>query len=180
MACSLGFYGDGISFRVVFSQSFWLRVLPGGAHLLQPRWMPERRILGGGWTRGVSFWPFLNSFCWWWLISSVFPTRTSGHKTHANCYYGAWPGWAVSVSVLPLTISALYFFFFSWRLITLQYCSGFCHTLTWISHGFTCIPHPDPPSHLPLHLIPLGLPSAPGLSTCLMHPAWAGDLFHPR
>ena len=28
--CCLGFYGDGISFRVVFSQSFWLRVLPGG------------------------------------------------------------------------------------------------------------------------------------------------------
>ena len=38
------------------------------------------------------------------------------------------------------------FNFISWRLITLQYCSGFCHTLTWISHGFTCIPHPDPPS----------------------------------
>ena len=70
-------------------------------------------------------------------------------------------------------------FLFSWRLITLQYCSGFCHTLTWISHGFTCIPHPDPPSHLPLHLIPLGLPSAPALSTCLMHPTWADDLFHP-
>ena len=30
-------------------------------------------------------------------------------------------------------------------------------------HEFTCIPHPDPPSHLPLHPIPLGLPSAPGL-----------------
>ena len=72
------------------------------------------------------------------------------------------------------------FFFISWRLITLQYCSGFCHTLTRISHGFTCIPHPHPPSHLPLHLIPLGLSSAPGLSTCLMHPTWAGDLFHPR
>ena len=39
------------------------------------------------------------------------------------------------------------FVFNSWRLITLQYCSGFCHTLTWISHGFTCVPHPDPPSH---------------------------------
>ena len=38
------------------------------------------------------------------------------------------------------------FIFISWRRITLQYCSGFCHTLTWISHGFTCIPHPDPPS----------------------------------
>ena len=72
------------------------------------------------------------------------------------------------------------FFFFSWRLITLQYCSGFCHTLTWISHGFTCVPHPEPPSHLPPHPIPLGHPSAPALSTCLMHPTWAGDLFHTR
>ena len=72
------------------------------------------------------------------------------------------------------------FIFISWRLITSQHCSGFCHTLTWISHGVTCIPHPDPPSHLPLHRIPLGLPSASGPSTCLMHPSWAGDLFHYR
>ena len=48
-------------------------------------------------------------------------------------------------------IVVLYSFFFSfifisWRLITLQYCSGFCHTLTWISHGFTCITHPNPPT----------------------------------
>ena len=47
------------------------------------------------------------------------------------------------------------------------YCSGFCHTLKWNSHGFTCVPHPDPPSHLSLHPIPLGLPSAPGPSACL-------------
>ena len=72
------------------------------------------------------------------------------------------------------------FIFISWRPVTTQHCSGFCHTLTWISHGVTCIPHPDPPSHLPLHPIPLGLPSAPGPSTCLMHPTWAGDLFHSR
>ena len=85
-------------------------------------------------------------------------------------------------SVIHIVIYLLFFsfIFISWRLITLQYCSGFCHTLTWISHGFTCIPHPGPPSHLPLYPIPLGLPSAPGPSTCLMHPAWAGDLFHPR
>ena len=31
------------------------------------------------------------------------------------------------------------FIFISWRLITLQYCSGLCHTLTWISHGFTLL-----------------------------------------
>ena len=103
-ACSLRFYGDGTSFRVVFSQSFWLRVLPGGARLVQPRWMPERRILGGGWKCGISFWPFPNSSSWWRLISSVFLTRTSCCETaHANGYYGAWPGWAVSISVLPLT-----------------------------------------------------------------------------
>ena len=71
------------------------------------------------------------------------------------------------------------FIFISWRLITLQYCSGFCHTLTRISHGVTCVPHPDPPSRLPPHPIPLGLPSASALSTCLMHPTWAGSLFHP-
>ena len=27
-------------------------------------------------------------------------------------------------------------------------CSEFCHTLKWNSHGSTCVPHPDPPSHL--------------------------------
>ena len=37
-----------------------------------------------------------------------------------------------------------------------------------------------PPSRLLPHPIPLGLPTAPALSTCLMHPNWAGDLFHPK
>ena len=31
------------------------RVLPGGARLVQSRWMSERRILGGGRTCDVSF-----------------------------------------------------------------------------------------------------------------------------
>ena len=47
----------------------------------------------------------------------------------------------------------------------LQHCSGFCHTSTWISHGCTCVPHPEPLSHLPPHPIPLGHPSATALST---------------
>ena len=73
--------------------------------------------------------------------------------------------------------------FISWRLITLQYCSGFCHTLTWTQpwiYMYSPSRSPPAPRHIPLHPIPLGLPSAPGWSTCLMHPAWAGDLFHPR
>ena len=61
-------------------------------------------------------------------------------------------------------ISFLKFIYFNWRLITLQWCSGFCHTLTWISHGCTCVPHPEPPSHLPPRTIPLGHPSAPAPS----------------
>ena len=45
---------------------------------------------------------FPDSSGWWRLISSVFLTRTSWRKTtHANGYYGAWPGWAVSISVSP-------------------------------------------------------------------------------
>ena len=56
------------------------------------------------------------------------------------------------------------FIFISWRLITLQYSSGFCHTLTWISQPITCVPHPDPPSRLPPHPIPLVFP---------VHQPWA-------
>ena len=55
-------------------------------------------------------------------------------------------------------------FHINWRLITLQYCSGFSHTLTWISHRCTCVSHPEPPSHLPPLPIPQGCPSAPTLS----------------
>ena len=56
--------------------------------------------------------------------------------------------------------------FLNWRLITLKYC-GFCHTLTWISHGCTCVPPSWTPLHLPSHPIPLGCPSAPALSALL-------------
>ena len=47
--------------------------------------------------------------------------------------------------------------YFNWRLITLQCCSGFCRTLTWISHGCTCVPHPEPPLPPPSSSHPSGL-----------------------
>ena len=37
-------------------------------------------------------------------------------------------------------------------------------TATWISHGFTCVPDPEPHSYLPPNPIPQGCPSAPALS----------------
>ena len=40
----------------------------------------------------------------------------------------------------------------------------FCHTSSCIPHRCTRAPHPEPPSHLPPHTIPLGHPSAPAPS----------------
>ena len=58
-------------------------------------------------------------------------------------FVNSWSVWELSFSSFFIIFL---FYLISWRLITLQYCSGFCHTLTWISLGYTCIPHPDPPS----------------------------------
>ena len=43
------------------------------------------------------------------------------------------------------TFLFLKFIYFNWRLITLQYCGGFCHTSTWISPGWSPLPHSSPP-----------------------------------
>ena len=45
----------------------------------------------------------------------------------------------------------------------------FCHTSTWIRHGCTHVPHPEPPTHLPPCTIPLGHPSAP--TSSILYPA---------
>ena len=72
------------------------------------------------------------------------------------------------------------FIFISWRLITYNIAVGSVIHWNELAMELHVFPIPDPPSHLPLHEIPLGLHSAPGLSICLMHPTWAGDRFHPR
>ena len=45
-----------------------------------------------------------------------------------------------------------FFFFFSlfnWRITTLQYYNGFCHTSTWINHRCTCVPSLPNSSSIP-------------------------------
>ena len=81
-------------------------------------------------TDSTTIWHILLSLTWY-----IFLTK---FLIHHFCVKEGW--WS------PSYLSFFFhLFFISWRLITLQYCSGFCHTLTWISHGFTCISHPDPP-----------------------------------
>ena len=49
------------------------------------------------------------------------------------------------------------FIYFNWRLITLQYCGGFCHTLTWIRRLYMCPPsRTPPPTSLPISSHPSG------------------------
>ena len=55
-------------------------------------------------------------------------------------------------------IYKLYFYFIYFFYFTILY--WFCHTSTWIHHGYTRVPHPEHPSHLPPRTIPLGHPSA--------------------
>ena len=64
----------------------------------------------------------------------------------------------VVTQMLHIIFKFIYLFYF-----TILY--WFCHTLTWILHGCTCVCHPEAPSHHLPHLIPLGHPSAPALST---------------
>ena len=96
-------------------------------------------------TDSTTIWHILLSLTWY-----IFLTK---FLIHHFCVKEGW--WSPSYLSFFFT-----FIFISWRLITLQYCSGFYHTLTWISHGFTCIPHPDPP------LPPPSPPNSSGSSQC--------------
>ena len=114
-------------------------------------------------------WVYFISYSFWLkcslCTSTVFPNSFNIFTISALNFLSD----RLFISVLFFKVFLLLFLFFtflfiSWRLITLKYCSGFCHTLTCISHGFTCVRHLDPPSHLTLHPIPLGLPSVPALT----------------
>ena len=77
-------------------------------------------------------------------------------------------------------MKATYFFFIYFYQLEANYfkiVQWFCHTLTSISHGFTCVPHPDSPSptsfHIPsLWVFPVHQARAlvsciqPGLASC--------------
>ena len=69
-------------------------------------------------------------------------------------------------SALPPPFFSFYFYF-NWRLITLQYCGGFAIHSHESAMGVHVSHHPEPPSTLPPHPIPLGCPRTPALSVLL-------------
>ena len=66
---------------------------------------------------------------------------------------------------LYIYILFIYLFLLEANYFTILY--WLCPTTTWICHGCTCVPNPEPPSHLPAHTIPLGHLSAPAPSCTL-------------
>ena len=100
--------------------------------------------------------------------SSLVPFKTKCHLFNwEKCILKAYPlAWVREVwqererCIMVLFVLINYF---NWRVITLQYCSGFCHTLTWISHVYMCPPS-WAPSYLPPYPIPQGHSNALALS----------------
>ena len=75
---------------------------------------------------------------WENVLISFFYTKLRSFP-NATCYLlktELYPSYILAFFVICVLCAFFSFTFISWRLITLQYCSGFCHTLTWISHEF--------------------------------------------
>ena len=60
--------------------------------------------------------------------------------------------------------------YFNWRIITLQYCDGLCHTSTWIGHRHIRVPSPLNPS-------PTFLP-VPSFQVVTEHRLWVPCVIH--
>ena len=95
-----------------------------------------------------------------------------GFSSLLSCICGFLP--------LPLSWDTLSLFFkkFYWEIVALQYCSGFCHTATGISHRYTYVPsllNLPLTSHLPY---PLGCHGALGWTPCVTEQMPTGCLFH--
>ena len=78
----------------------------------------------------------------YWHRTFFSNTRTSNYFSDllflsnlSVCIDNTWDFWISYHNHACLLLFFFYFFI----------CSGFCHTLKWNSHGFTCVPIPLPP-----------------------------------
>ena len=70
--------------------------------------------------------------------------------------------WKLTFSSPVATAEVDLFFYFILFNFTILY--QFCHISKCICSRYTCVPHPEPSSLLPPHIIPLGHPSVPAPS----------------
>ena len=85
-------------------------------------------------------------------------TCASFNSDFLSVYAQQWDFWVIRqlfffFSFFTYMLVFISIFFFSFFYFTILY--WFCHTSTWIHHGCTCVPNPEPPSHLPPYTIPL-------------------------
>ena len=115
-----------------------------------------------GFTCKDNLWSAIKN-CQMESLRLLFSCRYAIVKKKKNVRFGVEI--AISAKKIQFSCFLKKLIYFNWRIITLQYCNGFCHTLTWISHGCACVPHPEHPSHFSPQPIPQNHPSAPALST---------------
>ena len=87
-----------------------------------------------------------------------------------NCFlYPSKSHW--KMRFLFVYLPCLFYFIFYFTILY-----WFCHTSTWIRHGCTHVPHPEPPTSpvQSLWVVPVHQPQ----ETSIMHRTWTGDSFH--
>ena len=79
-------------------------------------------------------------------FSSFSTTPSPGHR------FSSWKTLSLLFPSFPLFYKNV--FYFIWRITALQYCVGFCHTSTWISHRYIYVPSLVnlPPTFHPSHI----------------------------
>ena len=105
-------------------------------------------------------------FCLISLSSEMLRYMTSTEMEHLTFFpqwhavQGAHCTWLERCFMQNTKLSSIlgifFFFFFNFILFfnfTILY--WFCHISTWICHRYTCVPHPEPSSHLPPSTISL-------------------------
>ena len=68
------------------------------------------------------------------LNSQAIPPHSHGNKS-VLCVCFCSLDWLYHILFCVFFI----LFYFNWRIITLQYCDGFCHPSAWISHRYTYV-----------------------------------------
>ena len=91
-----------------------------------------------------------------------------------GCFMNLITKWYKMFGIYYMIMYIIFFAFVFYLFIYFIILYWFCHTSTWIHHGCTHVPNPEPPSHLPPHTISLGHPRAPAPS--ILYPASNLDL----